>query len=397
MAVAAIQNAARRRNHKSGEVKKAACLSALSPPQFFAKVRQDRWCEDVRVRAFPMWGAVSRGPRVAARAVGCVAALAIAFLVLSPVRLAAHEGHDLDPALTAAADDARLVGQSDHFEFVVIPSPDGLAVLVDRLDSNEPATGLAVRVVTDGRKFDAKESSPGVYAVAAADTAGRSRPIAVTVASEHGEERFEEQFTGVLATDPTVPERARAGGAFGAWLRGAAFAALGFGIALAVFRTGRSRWGGALLIALALAFLLVQSSERRELPSVAAARAAPHRHQDGSVFLAKSAQRLLDVRTIAGAGEPRGRRHRAFGRVIRRSQRLGARPGRARRPHRARPRACLISASRSRQGRCSPIWCRRSPHSRNSRCGNRSPRSSATWRCWCRAPTPSAPSTPPCR
>ncbi len=259
-----------------------------------------------------MWGTVTpRRGFAAAWVFGCLAVLILSFVVLSPAQLAAHERHDLDPALAEAADVPRLVGQSDHFEFVVIPSPDGLSVLVDRLDSNEPATGLAVRVATDGRTLDAKESSPGVYAVAAQDAAARSRQITVTVGSERGEE----QFAGALAAGVAAPERARPAGAFGAWLRGAAFAALGFGIALAVFRTGRSRWGGALLVALALAWLLAQPSDRRELPSVAA-RAAPHRHQDGSVFLAKSAQRLLDVRTMRAQESREAPGTELFGRVI---------------------------------------------------------------------------------
>lgn len=241
------------------------------------------------MRAFEKWCASSRWCGLVTGLAGGVVALALGALSLPP--LMAHEGHEPDPAF-AVSDGPRLVGQSDHFEFVVVPNPSGLTVFVDRLDSNEPAAGLPGSVTVDDRVRDATEASPGVYTVAA-EGGTRNRRITVTVGS--GSEP--EQFAGTLVADVPL-ETARPAGAFGIWLRGTAFATLGFGIAVAVFRNGRSRWGGALLIVLSLAVLLVQSTDQPTAPIASARAAAPHRHEDGSVFLAKSAQRLLEVRTV---------------------------------------------------------------------------------------------------
>jgi hypothetical protein len=257
------------------------------------------------------------------RSIGHAAARLAAVLMalwLVPAAVA-HEGHDhgdKTPPTVKLDEGARLAAQSGDFELVAVPDGTSLLIHLDLLDSNEPVDAAEVRVaMNEGQAEAPRAISPGVYLVPAewARVPGRY-PLSVTV--KLGDRRAE--FSGaIVIPSPASPRTASAG--YAGWLRGGALAGLGFGIALAAFRSGRERLGGAVLAVLMGLVLLATSASGHEAaeegaPAIASADPAPHRHPDGSVFLAKAAQQLLGVRTLRAQRTEEALRYETYGRVV---------------------------------------------------------------------------------
>jgi cobalt-zinc-cadmium efflux system membrane fusion protein len=324
-----------------------------------------------------------------------------AFLSVAASR--AHEGHDdgdRSPSSVVTETSTRFAAQSDDFELVAAPDGAALRIHLDVMDSNEPVSGAELAVAGEDSRQRAQEIAPGTYRVPAewARVPGTHfMTIVVKLGDRHAE------FSGsLLIPTPTAPASTPSG--YAGWLRGGALAALGFGVALAAFRSGRERLGGAVL-AMVMALILLATgargheitAEHSPVQSTAAADPAPHRHPDGSVFLAKSAQQLLGIRTLRAEPKEEALRYEIYGRVVadpNASARLQAvRDGRIEAP----PAAFCWPGKRSARVSCLPISCRRSPAPRNFRCGSLWRRSSATWPCSCRGRMRSAPSTRTCR
>jgi hypothetical protein len=262
-------------------------------------------------------------------AVRLAVVLALTGLWLVPAAQA-HEGHDHEghdhgdksPAALTVDEGTRFAAQSGDFELVAVPDGTTLLIRLDSLDSNEPVSGAQIRVgtVDEGMADAAREASPGLYRVPAewARAPGR-HPLSIIVRS--GDRQAE--FSGALIIPSPVAASSSAGAGYPGWLRGGALAGLGFGIALAAFRSGRERLGGAVLAVLMSLVLLATGASGHEAepePSAAqpSARAdpAPHRHPDGSVFLAKAAQQLLGVRTLRAQRTEEALRTETYGRVL---------------------------------------------------------------------------------
>jgi cobalt-zinc-cadmium efflux system membrane fusion protein len=230
----------------------------------------------------------------------------------------AHEGHDHPPTpVVEAAKGHHLAARSIHFQVVAVPKGPELLVYVDDSEANEPVTGAAVTIARGGQSVSASERSTGTYAASANWlTAPGERSVTITV--DAGGHR--DQVAGDLTIEPREasstagpPARRNAD-----WARGAALAGLGFGLALIALRRGRVRWGGALLVLVTAAVLWATASSGHEQArrAVVSGPTPPHRHPDGTVFLPKETQRLLDIRTTSARPGRAARVDEIFGRTV---------------------------------------------------------------------------------
>jgi membrane fusion protein, heavy metal efflux system len=243
-------------------------------------------------------------------------------VAMAPGLLVAHEGHD--HAATVAppsVESPRLAMQSDRFELVAFPNGSDLVIYLDDADTNAPVGNVAVTIESAGRQVSARELAPGVY-TASQDWLKQPGKHALTISITAGGQK--EQFSGtLLIASPAAAIKAPNRRDYAAWAQGLALAGFGFGAAL-VFRSGRERWAGAAL-ALVMVLVLAVSAFGQSIPqpvkptTISAPMigdAVPHRHPDGSVFLPKATQHILDIRTIRALESEAARTEEIPGRVI---------------------------------------------------------------------------------
>jgi cobalt-zinc-cadmium efflux system membrane fusion protein len=273
------------------------------------------------------------------RHVAAVALLAICAPLL------AHEGHDHEePGAAGSQSSATSVPatsgatapgtgrdvielNSELYEAVVVSHGDHIDIWLDRWDTNEPVTGARVGVALgDAAEVIAVEESPGQYMAAITPVApGTALPVTLTIQATPGDDLL----GGVLEVGD--PGSAAAVSRVMAWLRAAWPWALGLAVlgaaALGVpAALRRRRWGagggtGALAAPLVGAGLLVvalagaaplgaheghdHAEPAATTPVVGAPVAGrgnrPVRLPDGSVFVPKPTQRILELRTLVAA------------------------------------------------------------------------------------------------
>jgi cobalt-zinc-cadmium efflux system membrane fusion protein len=238
----------------------------------------------------------------------CLTAL---LLSLAPVR--AHEGHDHDDsgraAITAVAF-PRTTSSSELYEAVGILKGDRLTFYIDRFASNEPVTGATVSItIGDGAAVTAEATPEGTYSVPFRRALADSVDVVLNIAAPGGDDLLVGTMSQTGATSVAagtasdwtafLPSLLRSPGLL-------ALAVLGLGAAF-VFLRWKDRplpamaTGGAAVAMLVL--LVVVAFSAGSPPSGTAAQAAlsdaPRRLPDGTAFVAKPTQRLLDVRTVA--------------------------------------------------------------------------------------------------
>jgi hypothetical protein len=232
-----------------------------------------------------------------------IASLALALLAAPAV--VAHDGHDhgAPPPPFSATVAPRTDASSADLEMVVVARGGALEILIDRFRDNEPVTDATVEV--DGPSGSVKASAEGgVYRLAAPwATPGKTVELAVTVQAG--------DIVDVLTTSLSLPAaeakpiigsvvtpaRASEAGAtplpdgLGGW----AVAFAGFVVGLLVAAAFRRRP----VVAAALAGLLLAGFAAHS-PTQAAEtpRDLAQRLPDGSLFVPKSSQRILDLRTL---------------------------------------------------------------------------------------------------
>lgn len=232
--------------------------------------------------------------------------------VAAPAR--AHEGHDHGPPQpelqTTAA--PRAEAQSDAFELVAIARDGGLTIYLDRFRTNEPVKGATIEIETpDGpRQAVAVEDRYRLEAPWAAAPGAHDLLVTVT----------HEDVVDVLTATLVVPDAgagaprpASAAGRIAAQftqarLTGApaiALAAFAFAGGLVAAAAARSRNRKLVLLALlavAAATWLASSAfaQNADAPVI---RDVARRLPDGSVFMPKQTQRLLEIRTLFAASD----------------------------------------------------------------------------------------------
>ncbi len=239
----------------------------------------------------------------------------------------AHEGHDHDEAEAVApampGGGARSVTElsSEVFEALIESHGDHLDIWLDRYATNEPVTGATLTLTLgEGAELKPTEESPGQYMVEIAPlAAGSTVPLTLVVSA--GDESDLLGGTLEMAAAVEEPLGSRVGGwvaGLWRWALGLVVLALAAAFALRRRRAGGARLdnaigaalplGCALLAAAALAAggapLAAHEGHDHEAEGAVAAPAAPGggrpmRLADGSVYVPKPTQRILELRTLA--------------------------------------------------------------------------------------------------
>jgi RND family efflux transporter MFP subunit len=232
-----------------------------------------------------------------------IASLVLALFAAPPA--GAHDGHDHGapppPVSTTVA--PRADASSADLEMVVVARAGTLEILIDRFRDNEPVTDATVEV--DGPEGVATAiAEGGIYRLPAPwATPGRTVDLAVTV--QAGD--IVDVLTTTLNLPPVeaksaagsvvTPAQASEGGApgfadpFGGW--GLALAGFAAGLAVAA-AFGRRRVAAAAVVGLLLAGVAPgASADAAETP-----RDLAQRLPDGSLFVPKTSQRILGLRTL---------------------------------------------------------------------------------------------------
>lgn len=243
-----------------------------------------------------------------------IAAFFAAMLGAQP--LMAHEGHDhgAPPPPVSTTIAPRADASSADFELVAIARGEQLRIYIDTFRGNEPVLGAQIEIDGPGGTLKATPAPDGAYIVDA-DWAARSgnHDLAFTVQAGG--------LVDILTATLTVPEAPAATAPEGgllSWVIGNAVAqdvearltsrdgslwVVGIGAFLAgllaaglFLRRGRSAAAGALVAFLALG----TASSEAAGPAAAsvAERDIAQRFADGSIFVPKTTQRILAIRTV---------------------------------------------------------------------------------------------------
>ena len=267
----------------------------------------------------------------------------IAALVLIPSVSRAHEGHDHDDSARAALASStypRVTAQSELYEVVGILKGDRLLIYLDRSATNEPVTDAKVKVtIGDGEAIDAAPAENGTYAVSSRRLTGAgSVEVIFAITASSGDDLLVGAMTLPKADVPGAGVSSTAGPTVSRWIA-ALPAPIRNPIVLTVVtfalgilfghlqRSGRvvpAIATGAAAVGVLVVLVAVALSQEAPDQAGSAARPstdgpmsdAPRRLPDGTAFVAKSTQRLLDVRTVAAKPETATPAISLIGRVI---------------------------------------------------------------------------------
>jgi len=235
------------------------------------------------------------------------AALIAAFLTMVVAPGHGHEGHDHDqaPPVLATSAAPRAEAVSEQFQLVAVSRPGALEIWLDHFADNAPVIGAIVEVEASGGSTRAELLSDGRYRLPApwANTPGQHDLIFTITVGD---------LSDVLLGSMTVPPQAlpalRPGDRLD-WVRGlfeipAPWLAVGgfvLGVLAALLFGRRGRAPVAALILAAAIVGPVSAQAPDAAPDLA------QRLPDGSVFVPKPTQRILEIRTlqIAVADHPR--------------------------------------------------------------------------------------------
>jgi RND family efflux transporter MFP subunit len=253
----------------------------------------------------------------------------------------AHEGHDHGEERPAAGAPAspRVVATSEKYQLVGIAEGEVLVIYLDRAEDNAPVTAATLEVSLDGDAVPVEaQQAAGTYEI----TAPRLRkpgPVEVLVTIAEG--NVQDLLVGTLvipareakASSPTSRLR-RLVSDWRSALPGKSNAAVAIaGALLLVAAVGGAVLSGRrklLAIPVAIAGLVLASSlvwahdGHDHGPDLRASTGnTPSRRPDGSLFVPKPTQRLLDIRTRVVTVEQRARTARFNGRIVANPNRSG--------------------------------------------------------------------------
>lgn len=259
-----------------------------------------------------------------------LAAAMVAAIVINTSLALAGPGHDHGPAPAGATAPAspRVTASSDAFELVGIVEGEVLVVYLDRFATNEPVAGATITISLNGIALKAEPQPNGTYELASPIL---KAPGLVEVIAEVEAGGTSDLLVGAL-TIPTPAATGTAAGSEGrlarirqelASLRPTLLLAggpllLGLLVGIGLRSRPRVAMGLAALAILVMATSLSLAHEGHDHGGGAAATQgnAPHRRADGTIFLPKPTQRLLEVRTEIVQPREAVRTVRFAGRVI---------------------------------------------------------------------------------
>lgn len=244
------------------------------------------------------------------------------------------EGHAHDAPSSASSQSPRVIATSENFQLVGILKGGRITLYLDREADNSPVTDATITVTGGDKTVVAEKQADGTYAVAA-DALAKPGENDLQFEIKAGEQF--DLLGGVLAVPTTAHGTPVVSAGYFALLRGgSSTAVLSAAALIAALFTGAlvgslfSRKLPALVLAIAAALSMAMTgTETRAGPghsgdeghahgpeAEAGASDLPRRLPDGSVFLPKPTQRLLEVRTRLVQPETARRTLRLAGRVV---------------------------------------------------------------------------------
>lgn len=283
----------------------------------------------------------------ALRRFGAIVTAAVLILGLASAARA-HEGHDhgAPPAAAPSAASPRVALHSDAYEIVGILRDGRLALYLDRYATNEPVTDAKIVVTLAGAEdVEASPGPDGAYSVTSPKFGGQGAlEIIFAVSHPSGDDLLIGSLelpakpsaaappprTSALASLQAASLQALHGGSMvtvggrdvpASWVVAGVAIVLGFLLGLAA----RSRNKLVPVTGLAAVILLVSTAysfahegHDHGAPAAAALPAGdtPRRLADGTIFVPKPTQRLLEVRTVVTKPQEARRAVTLTGRVI---------------------------------------------------------------------------------
>lgn len=249
--------------------------------------------------------------------------LCVGYLVAATPSLA-HEGHDHGAPTPGTSTSAapRASATSADLELVVVARGGELEIALDRFQSNEPVSDASIEIDTPSGVLKPVNRGNGMYVIATSFVAKPGTyDLAFTVTAG--------DTIDVLALSLTVPPSLPGLGtplAATGLLTRAVSLPLALGAVVAAFVLGfmlprRSRAAAPVL--LALGFLASQEGHAQTAeaalittPPAVQARDAAQRLGDGSVFVPKTSQRILAIRTVITRDDMHARSVELPGRIV---------------------------------------------------------------------------------
>ena len=238
-----------------------------------------------------------------------ISTLFMGFMLATPSWAGGGHDHGETPTATASTGSPRVSSSSDLFELVGIVQGEEMVIYLDRFATNAPVTDAKIEVEMGPVKGMAEAQDDGTYRFnSPALAVAGSKPISFTVTAGADSDLLAGDLTvGNAAHNDEAPANTRT------WLRWVAYAVaavVALLVLFAAFKVLRRRKNlnrvTPLVIALCAGFTAAATSfevkageghDHGETPTAVAGN-GPHRLPDGSVFLPKTSQRQLAVRTV---------------------------------------------------------------------------------------------------
>jgi RND family efflux transporter MFP subunit len=271
-----------------------------------------------------------------------VAALCcVAGIFLSISTPFAHEGHENDDATRSALASStypRVTAHSELYELVGIVRGERLSIYLDHFATNEPVADAKIKVaIADAEPVDAALAEKGVYTISFPRSARTgSVEIVFSVTAASGDDLLVGALT--LPSDTGSSAASSTEAPASTWISSIPWPirhpialiliTFGLGVLFGHFqRSGRfapaTATGAAAAVVLVALVAVSVSGNDRDHPASAARNTAgagmsdaPRRLPDGTAFVAKPTQRLLEVRTAAAKPETVRPAVNLIGRVI---------------------------------------------------------------------------------
>jgi len=248
----------------------------------------------------------------------------------------AHEGRDHGEQASTAQRPAspRVVATSEKYQFVGIVEGEVLVIYLDRTEDNSPVAGADIEVSLDGKPFKAEpQAKTATYELTAPvlRTAG-SYEVLVTLAEGNTQDLLVGTLTIPASRSGSATPQSGVRKLLTELLPARRHAIAGAGVFLLVAALGGALLTGrkalivpATIVGLILTSALAWAHEGHDHGTDISASAgnSPHRRPDGSLFIPKPTQRLLEVRTKIANSERRTRTARFNGRIIPNPNRSG--------------------------------------------------------------------------
>ncbi len=255
----------------------------------------------------------------------------------------AHEGHEDDDATRSALASStypRVTAQSELYELVGIVKGERLSIYLDHVATNEPIADAKVKVaIADAEPVDAALAEKGVYTTSFPRSArSGSIEIVFSVTAASGDDLLVGPLTLPSDTEPSDAAASSIGAVSSSWISSIpwpirhpiALILITFALGVLFGHLQRSgRFAPAIATGAAAAGILVilvvvaLSGNDHDHPAGATRNTAaagmsdaPRRLPDGTAFVAKPTQRLLEVRTTATKPETVRPAVNLIGRVI---------------------------------------------------------------------------------